>query len=105
MANKGPIEWPKGAKQQGSSWWVRWWFASRTPQISKSGSIFSGLGLSARDIFDDTAGGMTTSDTSIARPSRVSLVSGFGCIYLVWGTTYLAIRLAVADRPPFSWPQ
>jgi drug/metabolite transporter (DMT)-like permease len=69
--------------------------------MSKSGAIFSGLGFSARDIFHDTSSGMTTSHTPFARPSRVSLISGFGCIYVVWGTTYLGIRLAVADMPPF----
>lgn len=35
------------------------------------------------------------------RPSRARNFLGFGCIYLVWGTTYLGIRLAVAGMPPF----
>ena len=34
-------------------------------------------------------------------PSRASNLLGFACIYLVWGTTYLGIRLAVAGMPPF----
>lgn len=34
-------------------------------------------------------------------PRRASLVLAFATIYLVWGSTYLAIRVAVADVPPF----
>lgn len=35
------------------------------------------------------------------RPSRSRLVLAFLAIYLVWGSTYLAIRYAVEDLPPF----
>ncbi|NNF28317.1 MAG: EamA family transporter [Gemmatimonadetes bacterium] len=35
------------------------------------------------------------------RPSRAKLVLAFLAIYLVWGSTYLAIRYAVEDLPPF----
>src|ERR1035438_5573726 len=69
--------------------------------MSKSGSFFEEMALSPGAIFDDTGRNVNAPDTSSARPSRVSQVFGFGCIYLVWGTTYLAIRLAVADMPPF----
>jgi drug/metabolite transporter (DMT)-like permease len=34
-------------------------------------------------------------------PSRVAIVSAFAAVYVIWGSTYLAIRLAVAALPPF----
>ena len=34
-------------------------------------------------------------------PSRTALVAAFATIYLVWGSTYLAIRVVVRDIPPF----
>ncbi len=34
-------------------------------------------------------------------PSRAALVLGFAAIYLIWGSTYLAIRVAVETMPPF----
>ena len=34
-------------------------------------------------------------------PSRAALVTAFAVIYLVWGSTYLAIRVAVESIPPF----
>lgn len=36
------------------------------------------------------------------RPSTVALVLAFGAIYVIWGSTYLAIRFAVETLPPFS---
>ena len=33
-------------------------------------------------------------------PSRAALVTGFAVIYTVWGSTYLAIRVAVESMPP-----
>jgi drug/metabolite transporter (DMT)-like permease len=33
--------------------------------------------------------------------SRVKLFLAFACIYVVWGSTYLAIRVAVETLPPF----
>lgn len=33
--------------------------------------------------------------------TRWQLVLGFACIYLVWGSTYLAIRVAIETIPPF----
>lgn len=33
--------------------------------------------------------------------SPVKLILAFACIYVVWGSTYLAIRLAVETLPPF----
>ncbi len=34
-------------------------------------------------------------------PSRAALVAAFATIYVVWGSTYLAIRVAVEAIPPF----
>ncbi|MEO8670029.1 MAG: EamA family transporter [Tahibacter sp.] len=35
------------------------------------------------------------------KPSPVALIAAFATIYLVWGTTYLAIALVVHQVPPF----
>jgi len=35
-------------------------------------------------------------------PSRVRLWIAFASIYLVWGSTYLAIRFAIETVPPLS---
>jgi len=34
-------------------------------------------------------------------PSRGALILGFTAIYLIWGSTYLGIRIAVETMPPF----
>ncbi|MBI5381237.1 MAG: EamA family transporter [Opitutae bacterium] len=34
-------------------------------------------------------------------PSTSALIAAFATIYLVWGSTYLGIRIAVATMPPF----
>jgi len=34
-------------------------------------------------------------------PSRTALIAGFAAIYLIWGSTYLGIRIAVETIPPF----
>ena len=34
-------------------------------------------------------------------PSRASIVLAFAAIYLIWGSTYLGIRVAVETMPPF----
>src|SRR5215203_1887024 len=39
--------------------------------------------------------------TDQPRVSRVRLVLAFACIYVLWGSTYLAIRVAVETLPPF----
>ncbi|NQV14845.1 EamA family transporter [bacterium] len=36
------------------------------------------------------------------QPSKIALIIGFGIIYVVWGTTYLAIRIAIQTIPPLS---
>jgi drug/metabolite transporter (DMT)-like permease len=35
------------------------------------------------------------------RTDRLRLVAAFAAVYLVWGSTYLAIRIAIATIPPF----
>ncbi len=34
-------------------------------------------------------------------PRRATLVSAFAAVYVIWGSTYLAIRLAIDTLPPF----
>lgn len=36
-----------------------------------------------------------------AHPARAALITAFAIIYVVWGSTYLAIRVAVEQMPPF----
>lgn len=36
-----------------------------------------------------------------SRPSRVKIVLAFAAVYTLWGSTYLAIRLAIDTLPPF----
>ncbi|HEY4660922.1 MAG TPA: EamA family transporter, partial [Terriglobales bacterium] len=39
--------------------------------------------------------------TSSARPAAWKVLLAFAIIYLVWGSTYLAIRIGVREIPPF----
>ena len=34
-------------------------------------------------------------------PTKAALIAGFATIYLIWGSTYLGIRIAVETLPPF----
>ncbi len=38
---------------------------------------------------------------SPSHPSRTALIAGFAAIYLIWGSTYLGIRIAVESMPAF----
>jgi drug/metabolite transporter (DMT)-like permease len=38
---------------------------------------------------------------SLPRPARWKILLAFAIIYLVWGSTYLAIRVGVREMPPF----
>ncbi|MCC3154916.1 EamA family transporter [Hymenobacter sp. BT770] len=40
------------------------------------------------------------SDTSSATPSRVAMLTAFAAVYLIWGSTYLVMKFAVASMPP-----
>ena len=37
---------------------------------------------------------------SAAAPSRAALLSAFAAVYLIWGSTYLVMKFAVASMPP-----
>jgi drug/metabolite transporter (DMT)-like permease len=39
--------------------------------------------------------------TTSGKPSRTSLILAFSAIYIIWGSTYLGIRVAVETLPPF----
>src|SRR5213595_2071506 len=38
---------------------------------------------------------------SPAKPSRANVIAAFAAVYVIWGSTYLAIRYAVMTIPPF----
>ncbi len=37
----------------------------------------------------------------VASPSRWQLATAMGAVYVIWGSTYLAIRIAIETLPPF----
>jgi drug/metabolite transporter (DMT)-like permease len=39
--------------------------------------------------------------TPTNHPTKTALIAGFAAIYLIWGSTYLGIRIAVETMPPF----
>jgi drug/metabolite transporter (DMT)-like permease len=45
---------------------------------------------------------MRESPHSSPTPKRWQVITAFAAIYLIWGSTYLGIRLAVETIPPFS---
>jgi len=44
---------------------------------------------------------MTASSVPAAAPGRTKIIAAFLAIYVIWGSTYLAIRYAVDTLPPF----
>ncbi len=44
---------------------------------------------------------MTSGVSAAGRPRRLEVVAAFVAIYLIWGSTYLAIRFALESLPPF----
>ena len=40
------------------------------------------------------------SDSGSAAPSRAALLTAFALVYLIWGSTYLVMKFAVASMPP-----
>jgi drug/metabolite transporter (DMT)-like permease len=44
---------------------------------------------------------MITSPSSSVLPSRLAIAVAFFCIYVIWGSTYLAILFAIETLPPF----
>lgn len=45
--------------------------------------------------------GRSLTDTAVRSPSRARLIAGFATVYILWGSTYLAIRVGVETIPPF----
>jgi drug/metabolite transporter (DMT)-like permease len=43
---------------------------------------------------------ITMPDSTPAAPSRVALFTAFALVYLIWGSTYLVMKFAVASMPP-----
>src|SRR5262249_56530226 len=43
----------------------------------------------------------TLAPATISISTRSRIVAAFAAVYLVWGSTYLAIRYAVETMPPF----
>lgn len=39
-------------------------------------------------------------ETTTARPAKALLLAAFAAVYVVWGSTYLAIRVAIESLPP-----
>jgi hypothetical protein len=46
-----------------------------------------------------TPGGAPGGDAPVARTSTLVIVA-FGLVYVVWGSTYLAIRIGIESFPP-----
>lgn len=44
---------------------------------------------------------MTTSTALLAKPSTGLIAAALAAVYLIWGSTYLAIRFALVSLPPF----
>ena len=44
---------------------------------------------------------MSAATAAAHRPSRVRLASAFAAVYVLWGSTYLAIKIALESLPPF----
>jgi drug/metabolite transporter (DMT)-like permease len=47
-----------------------------------------------------TAHGANNDAVIVASPNRLAVIAAFAALYLVWGSTYLAIRYAVETIPP-----
>jgi len=45
---------------------------------------------------------MTRDTTGAPGASRLAIVGAFAAVYLLWGSTYLAIRFAIETLPPFT---
>jgi drug/metabolite transporter (DMT)-like permease len=47
---------------------------------------------------------MTATDSTLRQPraERWRIVAALATLYVVWGSTYLAIKIALVDFPPFA---
>lgn len=66
--------------------------AGSLPALTRAASAHSEAGRGQTD----RATGASTS-----RPSRTALIFAFAVLYVIWGSTYLGIRVAVETMPPF----
>jgi drug/metabolite transporter (DMT)-like permease len=39
-------------------------------------------------------------ETDVARPTAAKVLAAFAAVYVIWGSTYLAIRIAIESMPP-----
>ena len=44
----------------------------------------------------------TTTTATTTAPPRSQIYAAYGVLYIVWGSTYLAMKLAVKTLPPFT---
>jgi len=40
-------------------------------------------------------------DQRTSEASRISLIAAFAAVYILWGSTYFAIRVGIETIPPF----
>src|SRR5512139_679954 len=55
------------------------------------------MGTSTDPLFQSTE----ISSSGGPSPSALAVWSAMGSVYLIWGSTYLAIRIAIETLPPF----
>jgi drug/metabolite transporter (DMT)-like permease len=70
-------------------------FTRGSPPLSTSTSSTSSTSISS------SASSSTSSSLRSAGPTRLRVMLAFAAIYIIWGSTYLGIRVAVAHIPPF----
>ena len=74
----------------------------RTANLALSASASLTLAITGALTIRDDSGLLLYSDVSASpATSRTAIVLAFAAIYLIWGSTYLAIRVAVETLPPF----
>jgi drug/metabolite transporter (DMT)-like permease len=56
----------------------------------------------ASDIALPPARIVSTPPAMASAPARATLIAAFAAIYLIWGSTYLGMRVAVETMPPFA---
>lgn len=54
-----------------------------------------------RGVTTDTEVPTTTPTSANVRPATALVVAAFAAVYIIWGSTYLGIRLAIDSIPPF----
>ncbi len=69
--------------------------AGLLPKAARAAAWADWLSLTETKPLTDSNGG------NVPRPKRWLVIGAFLAIYLIWGSTYLAIRIGVAAIPPF----